>query len=140
MYPKELSGGMKRRLGIAQALLNDPKILILDEPTAGLDPKGRRELMSLFKELNQNGMTIVLVTHLMDDVANYADYVNVLESGKLVRSGYPKEVFQDVDFLESKQLGVPKITKFAQQLVKRGLQLESLPITIEEFAEVVKHG
>ena len=69
-------------------------MLVLDEPTAGLDPKGRRELMSLFKELNQNGMTIVLVTHLMDDVANYADYVNVLESGKLVRSGYPKEVFR----------------------------------------------
>ena len=117
-----------RRVAIAGILAMEPEVLVLDEPTAGLDPKGRRELMSLFKELNQNGMTIVLVTHLMDDVANYADYVNVLESGKLVRSGYPKEVFQDVDFLESKQLGVPKITKFAQQLVKRGLQLESLPI------------
>ena len=138
--PCELSGGQMRRVAIAGILAMEPEVLVLDEPTAGLDPKGRRELMSLFKELNQNGMTIVLVTHLMDDVANYADYVNVLESGKLVRSGYPKEVFQDVDFLESKQLGVPKITKFAQQLVKRGLQLESLPITIEEFAEVVKHG
>ena len=138
--PFELSGGQMRRVAIAGILAMEPEVLVLDEPTAGLDPKGRRELMSLFKELNQNGMTIVLVTHLMDDVANYADYVNVLESGKLVRSGYPKEVFQDVDFLESKQLGVPKITKFAQQLVKRGLQLESLPITIEEFAEVVKHG
>ena len=138
--PFELSGGQMRRVAIAGILAMEPEVLVLDEPTAGLDPKGRRELMSLFKELNQNGMTIVLVTHLMDDVANYADYVNVLESGKLVRSGYPKEVFQDVDFLESKQLGVPKITKFAQQLVKRGLQLESLPITIEEFAVVVKHG
>ena len=138
--PFELSGGQMRRVAIAGILAMEPEVLVLDEPTAGLDPKGRRELMSLFKELNQNGMTIVLVTHLMDDVANYADYVNVIESGKFVRSGYPKEVFQDVDFLESKQLGVPKITKFAQQLVKRGLQLESLPITIEEFAEVVKHG
>ena len=138
--PFELSGGQMRRVAIAGILAMEPEVLVLDEPTAGLDPKGRRELMSLFKELHQNGMTIVLVTHLMDDVANYADYVNVLEGGKLVRSGYPKEVFQDVDFLESKQLGVPKITKFAQQLVKRGLQLESLPITIEEFAEVVKHG
>ena len=118
--PFELSGGQMRRVAIAGILAMEPEVLVLDEPTAGLDPKGRRELMSLFKELNQNG--------------------NVLESGKLVRSGYPKEVFQDVDFLESKQLGVPKITKFAQQLVKRGLQLESLPITIEEFAEVVKHG
>ena len=138
--PFELSGGQMRRVAIAGILAMEPEVLVLDEPTAGLDPKGRRELMDLFKKLHQNGMTIVLVTHLMDDVANYADYVNVLEGGKLVRSGYPKEVFQDVDFLESKQLGVPKITKFAQQLVKRGLQLESLPITIEEFAEVVKHG
>lgn len=138
--PFELSGGQMRRVAIAGILAMEPEVLVLDEPTAGLDPKGHRELMSLFKELHQNGMTIVLVTHLMDDVANYVDYVNVLEGGKLVRSGYPKEVFQDVDFLESKQLGVPKITKFAQQLVKRGLQLESLPITIEEFAEVVKHG
>lgn len=138
--PFELSGGQMRRVAIAGILAMEPEVLVLDEPTAGLDPKGRRELMSLFKELHQNGMTIVLVTHLMDDVANYVDYVNVFEGGKLVRSGYPKEVFQDVDFLESKQLGVPKITKFAQQLVKRGLQLESLPITIEEFAEVVKHG
>ncbi|RCW16261.1 energy-coupling factor ABC transporter ATP-binding protein [Streptococcus gallolyticus] len=138
--PFELSGGQMRRVAIAGILAMEPEVLVLDEPTAGLDPKGRRELMSLFKELHQNGMTIVLVTHLMDDVANYADYVNVLESGKLVRSGYPKDVFQDVDFLESKQLGVPKITKFAQSLVKRGLQLDSLPITIEEFAEVVKHG
>ncbi len=138
--PFELSGGQMRRVAIAGILAMEPEVLVLDEPTAGLDPKGRRELMDLFKKLHQNGMTIILVTHLMDDVANYADYVNVLEGGKLVRSGYPKEVFQDVDFLESKQLGVPKITKFAQQLVKRGLQLESLPITIEEFAEVVKHG
>lgn len=138
--PFELSGGQMRRVAIAGILAMEPEILVLDEPTAGLDPKGRRELMTLFKELHQNGMTIVLVTHLMDDVAKYADYVNVLEGGKLVRSGYPKEVFQDVAFLESKQLGVPKITKFAQQLVKRGLHLETLPITIDEFAEVVKHG
>lgn len=138
--PFELSGGQMRRVAIAGILAMEPEILVLDEPTAGLDPKGHRELMTLFKELHQNGMTIVLVTHLMDDVANYADYVNVLEGGKLVRSGYPKEVFQDVAFLESKQLGVPKITKFAQQLVKRGLHLETLPITIDEFAEVVKHG
>ena len=138
--PFELSGGQMRRVAIAGILAMEPEVLVLDEPTAGLDPKGRRELMTLLKELHQNGMTIVLVTHLMDDVANYADYVNVLEGGKLVRSGYPKEVFQDVALLESKQLGVPKITKFAQQLVKRGLHLDTLPITIEEFAEVVKHG
>lgn len=138
--PFELSGGQMRRVAIAGILAMEPDILVLDEPTAGLDPKGRRELMTLFKTLHQNGMTIVLVTHLMDDVANYADHVNILEGGHLVRSGYPKTIFQDVAFMKSKQLGVPKITQFAQDLVDRGLKLENLPITIEEFVEVITHG
>ena len=138
--PFELSGGQMRRVAIAGILAMEPNILVLDEPTAGLDPKGRRELMTLFKTLHQEGMTIVLVTHLMDDVANYADAVNVLEAGKLVMSGKPADIFQQVDFLESKQLGVPKITKFAHNLVKRGLDINPLPITIEEFSEALKHG
>ena len=114
--------------------------LVLDEPTAGLDPQGRKELMSLFKELHLSGMTIVLVTHLMDDVADYATAVNVMEKGQLVLSGAPKDVFQKVTFLKEKQLGVPKITEFALQLQEKGYQFESLPITIEEFVEVVSHG
>lgn len=138
--PFELSGGQMRRVAIAGILAMEPNILVLDEPTAGLDPKGRRELMTLFKTLHQEGMTIVLVTHLMDDVANYADAVNVLEAGKLVMSGKPADIFQQVDFLKSKQLGVPKITKFAHNLVKRGLDINPLPITIEEFSEALKHG
>ena len=138
--PFELSGGQMRRVAIAGILAMEPEILVLDEPTAGLDPRGRKELMHLFKILHQSGMTIVLVTHLMDDVADYADYVYVLEAGKIVLSGRPKEVFQQVDLLESKQLGVPKITKFAQSLVHRGLYMETLPITIKEFKEVLKHG
>ena len=138
--PFELSGGQMRRVAIAGILAMEPDILVLDEPTAGLDPKGRRELMTLFKTLHQNGMTIVLVTHLMDDVANYANHVNILEGGHLVRSGHPKTIFQDVAFMKSKQLGVPKITQFAQDLVDRGLKLENLPITIEEFVEVITHG
>lgn len=138
--PFELSGGQMRRVAIAGILAMEPEVLVLDEPTAGLDPKGRRELMSLFKDLHQKGMTIVLVTHLMDDVANYADYVHVLDNGRLVRSGRPKDIFQEVEFLEKKQLGVPKVTKMAYQLVKRGLPLKRLPITIEEFVEVVTHG
>lgn len=138
--PFELSGGQMRRVAIAGILAMEPNILVLDEPTAGLDPKGRRELMTLFKTLHQEGMTIVLVTHLMDDVANYADAVNVLEAGKLVMSGKPADIFQQVDFLESKQLGVPKITKFAHNLVKCGLDINPLPITIEEFSEALKHG
>ena len=136
---RKLSGGMKQRLGIAQALLNDPQVLVLDEPTAGLDPAGRKELMSLFKQLHKAGMTIVLVTHLMDDVANFADTVYVMEKGRVVKSGDPRQVFQDVVFMESIQLGVPKITKFAQELKNRGLTLPYLPITLKEFKELL-HG
>ncbi|MGT2933633.1 energy-coupling factor transporter ATPase [Streptococcus catagoni] len=138
--PFELSGGQMRRVAIAGILAMEPKALVLDEPTAGLDPKGRRELMELFKTLHDSGMTLVLVTHLMDDVANFADYVYVLEAGKVIMSGKPHDIFQKVDFLEEKQLGVPKITKFAQKMVKRGLRLPYLPVTLNELREVLKHG
>lgn len=137
--PFELSGGQMRRVAIAGILAMEPNILVLDEPTAGLDPAGRKELMSLFKRLHETGMTIVLVTHLMDDVANFADTVYVMEKGRLVKSGEPRQVFQAVAFMESIQLGVPKITKFAQELKNRGLTLPYLPITIKEFKELL-HG
>ena len=138
--PFELSGGQMRRVAIAGILAMEPSVLVLDEPTAGLDPAGRKELMAIFKELHRSGMTIVLVTHLMDDVANFADYVYVLEKGKLVRSGQPAAVFQEVDFMESIQLGVPKVTKFAANLERRGFVFEKLPIRIEELTEVLAHG
>lgn len=137
--PFELSGGQMRRVAIAGILAMEPEVLVLDEPTAGLDPLGRKELMELFSHLHNDGMTIVLVTHLMDDVANFADTVYVMEKGRLVRSGNPKDIFQDVDFMENIQLGVPKITKFAQNMVQKGLRLPSLPITITEFKEML-HG
>ncbi|HFU3724689.1 energy-coupling factor transporter ATPase [Streptococcus suis] len=138
--PFELSGGQMRRVAIAGILAMEPSILVLDEPTAGLDPAGRQELMDIFKKLHESGMTIVLVTHLMDDVANYADFVYIMEKGKLVRSGKPVDIFQEVDFLESIQLGVPKITKFVANLERRGFVFERLPITIEEFTGMVTHG
>ena len=135
--PFELSGGQMRRVAIAGILAMEPKILVLDEPTAGLDPIGRKELMTLFKKLHQDGITIVLVTHLMDDVAEFADQVYVMEKGKLVKGGKPSLVFQNVEFMEKIQLGVPKITRFAQRLVDRGISFEQLPITIEEFKEFI---
>ena len=135
--PFELSGGQMRRVAIAGILAMEPKILVLDEPTAGLDPIGRKELMTLFKKFHQDGITIVLVTHLMDDVAEFADQVYVMEKGKLVKSGKPSLVFQNVEFMEKIQLGVPKITRFAQRLVDRGISFEQLPITIEEFKEFI---
>ena len=135
--PFELSGGQMRRVAIAGILAMEPSILVLDEPTAGLDPIGRKELMALFKKLHQDGITVVLVTHLMDDVAEFADQVYVMEKGKLVKGGKPSLVFQNVEFMEKIQLGVPKITRFAQRLVDRGISFEQLPITIEEFKEFI---
>ena len=133
--PFELSGGQMRRVAIAGILAMEPAILVLDEPTAGLDPLGRKELMNLFKKLHQSGMTIVLVTHLMDDVAEYANQVYVMEKGHLVKGGKPSDVFQDVVFMEEVQLGVPKITAFCKRLADRGVSFKRLPIKIEEFKE-----
>ena len=133
--PFELSGGQMRRVAIAGILAIEPAILVLDEPTAGLDPLGRKELMNLFKKLHQSGMTIILVTHLMDDVAEYANQVYVMEKGRLVKGGKPSDVFQDVVFMEEVQLGVPKITSFCKRLADRGVSFKRLPIKIEEFKE-----
>ena len=133
--PFELSGGQMRRVAIAGILAMEPAILVLDEPTAGLDPLGRKELMNLFKKLHQSGMTIVLVTHLMDDVAEYANQVYVMEKGRLVKGGKPSDVFQDVIFMDEVQLGVPKITAFCKRLADRGVSFKRLPIKIEEFKE-----
>lgn len=136
--PFELSGGQMRRVAIAGILAMEPAILVLDEPTAGLDPLGRKELMTLFKKLHQSGMTIVLVTHLMDDVAEYANQVYVMEKGRLVKGGKPSDVFQDVVFMEEVQLGVPKITAFCKRLADRGVSFKRLPIKIEEVQGVAK--
>ena len=133
--PFELSGGQMRRVAIAGILAMEPAILVLDEPTAGLDPLGRKELMNLFRKLHQSGMTIVLVTHLMDDVAEYANQVYVMEKGRLVKGGKPSDIFQDVVFMEEVQLGVPKITAFCKRLADRGVSFKRLPIKIEEFKE-----
>lgn len=138
--PFELSGGQMRRVAIAGILAMEPKVLVLDEPTAGLDPAGRKELMTLFKQLHLGGMTIVLVTHHMDDVADFADFVYVLKQGHVVKSGQPSNVFQEVDFMTEVQLGVPKITAFAKGLSDKGMHFDRLPITIQEFEEALSNG
>ncbi|WP_028789772.1 energy-coupling factor ABC transporter ATP-binding protein [Tetragenococcus muriaticus] len=140
--PFDLSGGQMRRVAIAGVLAMEPEVLVLDEPTAGLDPQGRREMMAIFEKLHQTKhMTIVLVTHLMDDVANHADYVYVLEKGKLVKDGVPEEVFQDVQWLQEKQLGVPTAAAFAKRLEKKGMTFKKLPLTANELAdELVARG
>lgn len=131
--PFELSGGQMRRVAIAGILAMEPQVLVLDEPTAGLDPKARIEMMQLFKAIHQTGQTVVLVTHLMDDVADYADFVYLIEKGHVIGSGQPDEIFQDVDFLKAHELGVPKATEFAAQLRAKGLKIDRLPITRAEL-------
>ncbi|OJG36486.1 cobalt import ATP-binding protein CbiO 2 [Enterococcus devriesei] len=134
--PFELSGGQMRRVAIAGVLAMEPEVLVLDEPTAGLDPLGRKEMMEMFWRLHQEkNMTIVLVTHLMDDVANFADYVYVLEKGQVVKHGEPKKVFEDVAWLKEKQLGVPQATAFAEKMQARGAEFDQLPLTEGELAD-----
>lgn len=134
--PFELSGGQMRRVAIAGVLAMEPEVIVLDEPTAGLDPQGRKEMMDMFLRLHQEkGITIVLVTHLMDDVANFADHVVVLEKGKVVKSGSPSEVFEDTQWLRKKQLGIPAVTTFAEKLISKGFSFDQLPLTVDELAD-----
>ncbi|ARJ71906.1 energy-coupling factor transporter ATP-binding protein EcfA2 [Latilactobacillus sakei] len=137
--PFDLSGGQMRRVAIAGVLAMQPEVLILDEPTAGLDPVGRREMMGLFEKLHrEQGMTIVMVTHQMDDVANYADHVVVLENGGIAKSGTPREIFADPEWLTSKQLGLPTTTQFAQALIKKGFVFPQVPLTEHELAAMLR--
>lgn len=134
--PFDLSGGQMRRVAIAGVLAMEPEVLVLDEPTAGLDPQGRKEMMEMFQRLHdEKGLTIVLVTHLMDDVADFADYVYVLEKGHIAKCGTPQEVFADVGWVEEKQIGVPTATAFAEKLVAKGFQFDHLPLTAEDLAD-----
>lgn len=139
--PFELSGGQMRRVAIAGVLAMEPEVLVLDEPTAGLDPQGRKEMMDIFSRLHrEKGMTIVLVTHLMDDVANFADHVVVLETGRIVKDGSPEEVFKDIDWLKKKQLGVPTAAAFTENLNKKGFTFLKLPLTADQLADELLHA
>lgn len=134
--PFELSGGQMRRVAIAGVLAMRPQILVLDEPTAGLDPQGRQAMMALFARLHrEQGLTIVLVTHQMEDVAQYAEQVAVMREGKLIKFGDPQAVFADPAWLHDNQLDVPRAAQFAQQLSQRGLHWNQLPLTAEQLAD-----
>ena len=136
--PFDLSGGQMRRVAIAGVLAMKPEVLVLDEPTAGLDPKGRLEMMEMFYKLNkEQNMTIVLVTHQMNDVSDYADHVVVIESGKVVKEGSPKEVFADASWLLEKQLGVPTTLAFIEKLKEKGWTTDKMPLTLDELAEAI---
>lgn len=133
-HPHELSGGQMRRVAIAGVIASQPKILILDEPTAGLDPKGHDDMMTLFKQFKAQGMTLIMVTHQMDDVAQYCDDVIVMENGEILKQGSPSDIFQEVEWLYEHHLTTPAITQFAFNLKQRnGFYASRLPVTIDEF-------
>ncbi|AEV95510.1 energy-coupling factor transporter ATPase [Pediococcus claussenii] len=134
--PFELSGGQMRRVAIAGVLAINPNIIILDEPTAGLDPSGRTEMNKLFFSLQENKKrTIVLVTHQMDDVAAFADNVIVMNNGRVAKTGTPREIFSDYEWLEKNHLDLPRATRMAIQLQKKGVNFDLLPLTIDELTE-----
>ena len=122
--PFELSGGQMRRVAIAGVLAMEPKVLILDEPTAGLDPRGRDRILSMIQELHAKGdTTVVMVSHSMDDVARMATRLIVMSKGKLAATGTPREIFSQVDMMESIGLGVPEAAKLCSLLREKGMDV-----------------
>lgn len=131
--PFELSGGQKRRVAIAGVVAMEPKVLILDEPTAGLDPKGREEILTQIIALHKEyKMTIILVSHSMEDVANVANRIIVMHKGKNILDGMPKEVFKEIDTLEEVGLAAPQVTYLMRKLKEKGMDVSDEVFTIEQ--------
>lgn len=137
--PSKLSGGQKQRVAIASVLAMNPEILILDEPTAMLDPKGRSEVIKTIKMLNEEkDITVVLITHYMDEAAQ-ADRTVVIDDGEIVLDGTPKEVFKNVEKLKSLGLDVPQVTELAYELRKMGVEISDDVLTVDEcFDEIIR--
>jgi energy-coupling factor transport system ATP-binding protein len=131
--PFELSGGQKRRVAIAGVVAMEPKILILDEPTAGLDPKGRDDILGQIVKLQKEyKMTIILVSHSMEDVAKVADRILVMNNGKCILDGKPTEIFKEIDTLESIGLAVPQVTYLVRELRNKGFNISEDVFTVEQ--------
>ena len=135
--PNKLSGGQKQRVAIAGIMAMKPKCIVLDEPTAMLDPSGRREVIKTLHELNEKEhVTVLLITHYMDEVIN-ADKVIVMDDGQIVMQGTPREVFSQVEKLKEHRLDVPQVTELAWELKKAGMPLPDGILTVEEFTQEV---
>ncbi len=138
--PNKLSGGQKQRVSIAGVLAMHPKCIVLDEPTAMLDPKGRREVIRAVRGLNEvEGITVVLITHYMEETI-HADRVFVMDGGKIAMEGTPREIFSQVERLQELRLDVPQVTLLAHELKKRGVRLPDGILTAEELAEALAKG
>lgn len=135
--PNKLSGGQKQRVAIAGVMAMEPKCIVLDEPTAMLDPNGRKEVLHAVKELNQKkGITVILITHYMEEVVD-ADYVYVMEQGEVVMKGTPREIFSRVEELKAHHLDVPQVTLLADILRQSGLNVPLGVLTREELADAI---
>ncbi len=137
--PFELSGGQKRRVAIAGVLAMKPHILILDEPTAGLDPYGRDEILNEIKRMHlQENMTIILVSHSMEDIANYVERIIVMDGGSVILQGDKYKVFKEVELLERIGLGVPQVAKICNELAKKGFIFDQTITTLDEAVKALK--
>lgn len=139
--PFDLSGGQKRRVAIAGILAMHPEVLILDEPTAGLDPKGRDDILDQIQKLHkERGITVILVSHSMEDVAKYVDRIIVMDHGRMKFDGEPKKVFEHYKELESIGLAAPQVTYVMQTLKEKGFDVDVHAITIEEAKQSILHA
>ena len=139
--PFDLSGGQKRRAAIAGILAMQPEVLILDEPTAGLDPKGRDDILDQIAKLHkERGITVILVSHSMEDVAKYVDRIVVMDHGCMKFDGEPKKVFEHYKELESIGLSAPQVTYVMQDLKEKGLDVDVHAITVEEAKQSILHA
>ena len=137
--PFELSGGQKRRVAIAGVIAMRPRVLILDEPTAGLDPRGKKEILALINRLKETSSpTVIIISHDMDAVAENCNKVALFSEGRVVKIGAPREVFYDETILSSSEMGVPSVVKIVKKMEKRGVILPERPITREEFVDAIK--
>lgn len=136
--PFELSGGQRRRVAIAGVIAMQPKILILDEPTAGLDPAGREEILSLLSALHKDGMTVLLVSHSMEDVAQHVERILVMDSGRIFLDGTPKEVFAHREELEKIGLAAPEVSYILSALKDAGIEVDTTITTVEEAVKEIK--
>ena len=136
--PFELSGGQKRRVAIAGIIAMNPEVLVLDEPAAGLDPKGRKEILSGLKEyVKESGTTLILVSHSMEDMAYYCDNVVVMNDGKVYRSGTVSEIFSMADDLLGVGLDIPMVSRIASELSKRGINLSGELYTVDGVYQAI---
>jgi energy-coupling factor transport system ATP-binding protein len=136
--PNKLSGGQKQRVAIAGIMAMKPQCIVLDEPTAMLDPNGRKEVIATVRELNKKEkVTLILITHHMDEVI-YADKVFVMNKGHLVMEGTPRQIFSRVDEIKQYRLDVPQVTELAYELKKAGVPLPEGILTVDEFVEALE--